>query len=77
VQWYNSLSSLAEDEVDADCKRAGISEEIFDGKVAQVTRTRSLMEKYPVRIFHYSLKKNQETWSIFISSLKDAETIRN
>lgn len=48
VQWYNSLSSLAEDEVDADCKRAGASEKkAFDGKVTQVTRTRSLMEKYP------------------------------
>lgn len=54
VQWYNSLSSLAEDEVDADCKRAGVSEEIFDGRMAQVTRTRSLMEKYPVRISRYS-----------------------
>ncbi|XP_011865578.1 PREDICTED: pleckstrin homology domain-containing family G member 5 isoform X2 [Vollenhovia emeryi] len=48
VQWYNSLSSLAEDEVDADCKRAGASkEEDLDGRMAQVTRTRSLMEKYP------------------------------
>ncbi|XP_018049606.1 PREDICTED: pleckstrin homology domain-containing family G member 5-like isoform X1 [Atta colombica] len=47
VQWYNSLStlsSLAEDEVDADCKRAGTS----DGRVTQVTRTHSLMEKYPI-----------------------------
>ncbi|XP_011159080.1 pleckstrin homology domain-containing family G member 5 isoform X2 [Solenopsis invicta] len=48
VQWYNSLSSLAEDEVDGDCKRAGASEKkVFDDKVAQITRTRSLMEKYP------------------------------
>lgn len=76
VQWYNSLSSLAEDEVDADCKRAGVSE-IFDGKVAQVTRTRSLMEKYPVRIFRYFFFLNREAWSIFINSLKGAETIRN
>lgn len=51
VQWYNSLSSLAEDEVDAGCKRAGASKkEVLDSRVAQVTRTRSLMEKYPVRI---------------------------
>ncbi|KAL6257698.1 hypothetical protein P5V15_011277 [Pogonomyrmex californicus] len=51
VQWYNSLSSLAEDEIDADCKRAGISkEEVFNGRMAQVTRTHSLMEKYSVRI---------------------------
>jgi len=51
MQWYNSLSSLVEDEVDAECKRAGVSEkEIFNGKVTQVARTRSLMEKYPVRI---------------------------
>ncbi|XP_018375060.1 PREDICTED: pleckstrin homology domain-containing family G member 5-like isoform X2 [Trachymyrmex cornetzi] len=49
VQWYNSLStlsSLAEDEVDADCKRAGASE-VFGSRVTQVTRTHSLMEKYP------------------------------
>ncbi|KAL0099830.1 hypothetical protein PUN28_019915 [Cardiocondyla obscurior] len=46
VQWYNSLSSLAEDEVDADCKRAGASEkEAFENKTSQVTRTHSLMEK--------------------------------
>ncbi|XP_071555202.1 uncharacterized protein [Temnothorax nylanderi] len=48
VQWYNSLSSLAEDEVDADCKRAGASkQEAFDSRGVQVTRTHSLMEKYP------------------------------
>lgn len=55
VQWYNSLSSLAEDErvdvADDDYKSAGtFQEDVFDGRV-QVTRTRSLMEKNPpVRI---------------------------
>lgn len=61
VQWYNSLSSLAEDErvdvVDAHYKRAGVFEEdVFDGRV-QVTRTRSMMEKNPVRISRYYLRK--------------------
>ncbi|XP_029167289.1 pleckstrin homology domain-containing family G member 5 isoform X2 [Nylanderia fulva] len=49
VQWYNSLSSLAEDErVDVvDCKNtAAFEEDVFDGRV-QVSRTRSLMEKNP------------------------------
>ncbi|EFN67986.1 hypothetical protein EAG_10524 [Camponotus floridanus] len=54
VQWYNSLSSLAEDErVDVvdDYKSAGTFEEdVFDGRV-QVTRTRSLMEKNPATNF--------------------------
>lgn len=55
VQWYNSLGSLAEDESvdetgDADYERTSASEEeIFDGRV-QVTRTRSLVEKNPVRV---------------------------
>ncbi|XP_011341265.1 pleckstrin homology domain-containing family G member 5 isoform X3 [Ooceraea biroi] len=51
VQWYNSLSSLAEDEhvdeIDTSYRVANASEqEIFDGRV-QVTRTRSLVEKNP------------------------------
>ncbi|KAG5333301.1 PKHG5 protein, partial [Acromyrmex heyeri] len=61
VQWYNSLStlsSLAEDEVDADYKRAGASE-AFDGRVTQVTRTHSLMEKYPTT----NLKRRVNTLS--------------
>ncbi|KAL6432664.1 hypothetical protein ACFW04_006240 [Cataglyphis niger] len=52
VQWYNSLSSLAEDErvdvVNANYKNAGVPRDVFDGR-AQVTRTRSLVEKHPVR----------------------------
>jgi len=60
VQWYNSLSSLAEDEhademIDTSRRVANATdeeeeeEEVFDGRV-QVTRTRSLVEKNPVRI---------------------------
>lgn len=64
MQWYNSLSSLAEDErVDVvdDYKSAGTFEEgVFDGRV-QVTRTRSLlMEKNPVRISRYFRKRNHK-----------------
>ncbi|XP_070154087.1 pleckstrin homology domain-containing family G member 5 isoform X6 [Polyergus mexicanus] len=51
MQWYNSLSSLAEDErvdvVDVDYKNPDVFEhDVFDGRM-QVTRTRSLMEKNP------------------------------
>lgn len=68
MQWYNSLSSLAEDErvdeidtshVDTRLTNASDDdddddddedERVFTGGRVQVTRTRSLMEKNPVRI---------------------------
>ncbi|XP_032684269.1 pleckstrin homology domain-containing family G member 5 isoform X3 [Odontomachus brunneus] len=50
VQWYNSLSSLAEDErvdeVGNYERTSAFEEEIFDDRV-QITRTHSLVEKYP------------------------------
>lgn len=73
VQWYNSLSSLAEDErvdaVDVDCKSAGVFEDdVYDGRV-QVSRTRSLMEKNPVRISRYFTKRSLKKVSKFCEKM--------
>lgn len=65
VQWYNSLSSLAEDErldeVGGDDyeKTSASEEEAFDGRM-QVIRTRSLMEKNPVRALFSVMKKRYQ-----------------
>ena len=48
VQWYNSLSSLAENDPILEDSESFISEEeLYPPKV--ITRTHSLLEKYPVR----------------------------
>lgn len=60
MQWYNSLSSLAEDEhvdeAEIAYKKTTNEEDIVNGKV-QVTRTRSFIEKTPVCISRCLQKK--------------------